>query len=179
MKNLRNKTLPGRVALILSMVLALLPVSPAGWAEGLHPQAREVVFLIDASGSTASSSLPGIKDALYQGLDELRDDDRFNLVYLNAGRQGLFEQSMPVDDSSLVEAMDFIDGLGSFQDGHVPGHIPGPGVEANAPELSRIGRSEQLLLSLATLIFATCLLWFCTPSRQSRTGGSMPPARTT
>jgi len=91
-------------------VYAMLMMSPP-LAEALAPQPREVVFVIDTSGSMEGLSLQQARAALYQGLDHLQEDDRFNLVEFNSDSHLLFDQSVPADGAALVEAMDFIDGL--------------------------------------------------------------------
>jgi Ca-activated chloride channel family protein len=91
-------------------VYALLMLAPP-LAAAVAPQPREVVFVIDTSGSMEGLSLQQAKAALHQGLGRLEPDDRFNLVQFDSDSQLLFEQSLPADEVNLVEAMDFIDAL--------------------------------------------------------------------
>jgi len=91
-------------------VYAMLMLAPP-LAEALAPQPREVVFIIDTSGSMEGLSLQQARAALYQGLDRLTSEDRFNLIEFNSDSRVLFGQSVPADGAAFVEAMDFIDGL--------------------------------------------------------------------
>lgn len=91
-------------------VYALLMLAPP-MPEAVAPQPREVVFVIDTSGSMEGQSMRQAKAALYQGLDRLGPDDRFNLVRFDSDSERLFDRSVPTDDASLVTAMDFIDDL--------------------------------------------------------------------
>jgi Ca-activated chloride channel homolog len=91
-------------------VYALLMLTPP-LVEALAPQARELVFVVDTSGSMEGVSLQQAKAALYQGLGQLEPADRFNLIEFNSDSYLLFEQSQEPSDARLVEAMDFIDDL--------------------------------------------------------------------
>jgi len=91
-------------------VYAMLMLAPP-LAEALAPQPREVVFVIDTSGSMEGTSIRQAKAALYHGLDRLGSEDRFNLIEFNSDSRVLFAGSVPADGAGLVEAMDFIDGL--------------------------------------------------------------------
>ena len=72
-------------------VYAMLMLAPP-LAEAISPQPREVVFIVDTSGSMAGVSLTQAKAALMQGLDYLGEDDRFNLIHFNSDSHPLFPQ---------------------------------------------------------------------------------------
>jgi len=91
-------------------VYAMLMLAPP-LAEAIRPQPREVVFIVDTSGSMAGVSLTQAKAALMQGLDYLGEDDRFNLIHFNSDSHLLFPQSMPLYTPYLLEAEAFIDDL--------------------------------------------------------------------
>jgi Ca-activated chloride channel family protein len=91
-------------------VYALLMLAPP-IAGSVSPQPREVVFIIDTSGSMEGASLQQAAAALRQGLAYLGPDDRFNLIEFNSDSLMLFEQSLPVDGLNLEIATGFIDGL--------------------------------------------------------------------
>ncbi len=91
-------------------VYAMLMLAPP-LTEAVAPQRREVVFVIDTSGSMEGTSLQQAKAALFQGLDRLQPDDHFNLIEFNSDSHMLFDQSVPADDAGMVAAMDFIDDL--------------------------------------------------------------------
>jgi Ca-activated chloride channel family protein len=91
-------------------VYAMLMLAPP-LAEKLAPRPREVVFVIDTSGSMEGVSLKQARQALRQGLEFLGPEDRFNLVRFSSGADLLFEESAPVYSSQLEEAAKFVDRL--------------------------------------------------------------------
>ncbi|MDX2427789.1 MAG: marine proteobacterial sortase target protein [Xanthomonadales bacterium] len=91
-------------------VYAQLMLAPP-LADSITPQAREVVLVIDTSGSMEGASLPQAKAALQHALESLGSDDYFNLLQFNSDTELLFEESVPVTKSSLYVAQNFITGL--------------------------------------------------------------------
>lgn len=89
---------------------ALVMLAPP-MAEVLAPQPREVVFIIDTSGSMEGTSLEQASAALLQGLDYLGEDDFFNLVEFNSAAWLLFEESLPATPMNLEHAARFIQDL--------------------------------------------------------------------
>jgi Ca-activated chloride channel family protein len=91
-------------------VFALLMLAPP-LAEFTTPQEREVVFIIDTSGSMQGEAMDQAKAALYRGLASLKSDDRFNLIEFNSDSYTLFSASVPPDGNYLEEALNFIQTL--------------------------------------------------------------------
>ena len=91
-------------------VYAQLMLAPP-LAEALAPRPREVVFVIDTSGSMEGTSIRQARAALRQGLDFLDPADRFNLVRFDSETDLLFPESVPPSALFLAEAADFIDDL--------------------------------------------------------------------
>ncbi len=91
-------------------VYALLMLAPP-LAEATTPQDREVVFIIDTSGSMQGLAIQQAKAALYQGLSRLKPGDRFNVVEFNSNSYTLFHSSVPADGNYLEEALNFIEEL--------------------------------------------------------------------
>jgi Ca-activated chloride channel family protein len=91
-------------------VYALLMLAPP-LEEAIAPGRREVVFIIDTSGSMEGQSLEQARAALRQGLDYLGPDDRFNLLRFDSDAELLFPESEPPRGVYLEEAMEFIAGL--------------------------------------------------------------------
>jgi len=91
-------------------VYALLMLTPP-LAEAIAPQPREVVFIIDTSGSMAGTSMMQARAALKLGLQFLGPDDRFNLVRFSSDSELLFAESEPANPFYLQLAADFIDSL--------------------------------------------------------------------
>jgi Ca-activated chloride channel family protein len=91
-------------------VYALLMLAPP-LAEAISPQAREVVFIIDTSGSMKGTSLEQARAALTLGLQFLGPDDRFNLIRFSSDSEKLFDESVPVYPAYLEQAIEFIENL--------------------------------------------------------------------
>jgi len=72
---------------------------------------REVVFVIDTSGSMMGSSITAAKESLLVGIDDLQKGDAFNIVEFNSAATALFSQAIEVDLESKAAAYRFVKGL--------------------------------------------------------------------
>jgi Ca-activated chloride channel family protein len=77
----------------------------------LVPAPREVIFVIDTSGSMAGDSMDQARAALGVGLDALGPDDRFNLLQFNSITESLFADPVPVTPEALREARRWVERL--------------------------------------------------------------------
>lgn len=69
---------------------------------------RELLLVIDTSGSMAGLPLQQAQAALVEALARLRPGDRFNLIQFNSTTEKLFEQAMPADEAQLRMASDWV-----------------------------------------------------------------------
>ena len=83
-------------------LLMLMPPQQA-YAASLN-QAREVIFIIDTSGSMGGESIRAAKAGLQAGLDYLSPGDRFNLIEFNDQSTTLFSQPQEADQQHLQQA---------------------------------------------------------------------------
>jgi len=74
-------------------------------------QNRELIFVIDTSGSMHGAALNAAKDALYFGLTQLNAKDTFNIIEFNSFAKTLFKKSLHASSENLDVAIDFIDSL--------------------------------------------------------------------
>ncbi len=88
-------------------VYAQLMLAPP-LADSIRPQAREVILIIDTSGSMEGASLNQARAALLHALNSLGPDDYFNLLQFNSETEQLFDQSIAVTPTSLYIAQNFI-----------------------------------------------------------------------
>jgi Ca-activated chloride channel family protein len=88
----------------------LLMVMPPAAAPGTR-LAREVVFVLDTSGSMAGASIRQAKDALEMALARLAPGDRFDVVEFNSSAQRLFGAAQPVNPRNVRRAIDWVRGL--------------------------------------------------------------------
>lgn len=72
---------------------------------------REIIFVIDTSGSMAGESIKQAKAALLLALSRLQTGDRFNVIQFNSFTDSLFNVSEAVSDSSIYTAERYIKNL--------------------------------------------------------------------
>lgn len=75
------------------------------------PQSREVVFVIDNSGSMGGTSIVQAKASLTYALSRLRPTDRFNVIRFDDTMDTLFTASVPADAAHVDEATSFVSAL--------------------------------------------------------------------
>lgn len=72
---------------------------------------RDMIFIIDTSGSMHGVSIAQARRAVLQAIDGLQPTDRFNVIEFNSYTKALFRQSVPADPSNIGAARDFVRGL--------------------------------------------------------------------
>jgi Ca-activated chloride channel family protein len=75
------------------------------------PLPREVVFVIDNSGSMGGTSIVQAKASLLYALGRLQPNDRFNVIRFDDTMDVLFLTSVPADAAHVGEATSFVDAL--------------------------------------------------------------------
>ena len=87
----------------------LLMVVPPETGEVSHvPVPREMIFIIDTSGSMHGVSIEQARQALRRALDTLRPGDRFNVVEFNSYTNALFPASVPATAAYVDDAKNFV-----------------------------------------------------------------------
>jgi Ca-activated chloride channel family protein len=93
-------------------LVMVMPPSEASPADAVEVDvAREVVFVIDTSGSMEGGSLDQARQAVLWALDRLRPQDSFNVIEFNSFASKLFPASVPAATQALREARAFVAGL--------------------------------------------------------------------
>ena len=72
---------------------------------------REVIFVIDTSGSMAGTSIRQAKASLLFAISKLNPGDRFNIIQFNSYTEQLFQYPQAVAEQSLRQAEHYIDRL--------------------------------------------------------------------
>ncbi len=72
---------------------------------------REMIFVIDTSGSMAGESIQQAKSALLLALDQLQPGDRFNIIQFNSYTDSLFNTPEVYSLDSISKARRYINGL--------------------------------------------------------------------
>jgi Ca-activated chloride channel family protein len=75
------------------------------------PLPREVIFVIDNSGSMGGTSIIQAKASLIYALGRLQPNDRFNVIRFDHTMDVLFPNSVPADREHLGSATSFVGGL--------------------------------------------------------------------
>ncbi len=89
-------------------LLMLLP--PAAGAESVRLP-REVIYIIDTSGSMQGPSLQQAKEALEMAVSRLSPADRYNVIEFNSAATPLFADAQPASADNLKKAKSFVHGL--------------------------------------------------------------------
>ena len=86
-------------------LLSLMPPAATGPARALP---RELVFVVDTSGSMAGDSIRQAREALELGLGRLATGDRFNLIAFNSEAHALFPTALRASAANLAFAIDWV-----------------------------------------------------------------------
>jgi Ca-activated chloride channel family protein len=86
-------------------------VTPPALAQAEDKQSRDVVFVIDNSGSMGGASMDQAKSSLLYALGRLSPTDRFNVVRFDDTLDVLFPDVVPADAEHVGRAKSFVSGL--------------------------------------------------------------------
>ncbi len=86
-------------------------VTPPAAASAEKPLPREIVLVIDNSGSMGGDSIRQARDSLRWALGRLKPEDRFNVVRFDDTFDVLFPDTQPGDASHVATADRFVAGL--------------------------------------------------------------------
>ena len=74
---------------------------------------RELIFVVDISGSMMGIPMSMCKTMMSQFLENLRPMDTFNVITFAGGNSKLFKNSRPANKTNLLQATRFVDGMRS------------------------------------------------------------------
>ena len=86
-----------------ALLVLMPPQSAVSWAA-----ARELIFVIDTSGSMQGESIAQAKAALLHALATLDDDDAFNVVQFNSATESLHLASVPASARNKRAAAEYV-----------------------------------------------------------------------
>lgn len=72
---------------------------------------REVVFILDVSGSMAGTSIEQAKSALRLAMDRLKPSDKFNIIWFNNAAHKVFQSAQHASESNVRYASQFVGSL--------------------------------------------------------------------
>ncbi|HEB83114.1 MAG TPA: marine proteobacterial sortase target protein [Gammaproteobacteria bacterium] len=90
-------------------LLTILPPAPAYVSQRLR--ARDLVFVLDISGSMSGTSIKQAKAALVSALGRLRSIDRFNIIWFNDKSGTAFPDFVPAERKYIDFARDYVQRL--------------------------------------------------------------------
>ena len=91
-----------------NLYLLLMATPPKDDVFKVSNRPRELIFIIDSSGSMSGSSMTQAKKALINALGRLKDTDRFNIIDFDDSFYPLFDSAMPAIDMNKSNAKRFL-----------------------------------------------------------------------
>jgi len=89
------------------VMLMLLPPD----ANSTTPLPRDIVFVVDTSGSMQGTSIQQAKASLLYALNELKPEDRFNIIEFNSNHRVLFHQPQAATSQAIQTANNWVQSL--------------------------------------------------------------------
>jgi len=86
----------------------LLMVLPPAAERAQAAPPREIVFVVDTSGSMGGIAIAQARDSVSHALQELRPEDRFNIIEFNSDYRALYRSPMPATDPHVQQAREFV-----------------------------------------------------------------------
>ena len=114
---------------------------------------REVVFVIDTSGSMQGHSIQQARQALALAIDRLRPSDRFGVIQFNSVTEALWDEVRPATPANRAAARDWVEELQANGGTEMAGALQAALVGSDDPGLVRqvvfltdgaVGNEEQL-----------------------------------
>ncbi len=87
-------------------LLMLMP--PDAGALAAPPMPRELIFIVDTSGSMHGVSIVQAREALQVALEGLQPHDRFNIIEFNSSTRSLHKRSVAATPIRIREALEFV-----------------------------------------------------------------------
>ena len=85
----------------------LMVVPPVSELAG-PPPARELILVVDTSGSMGGVAIEQARDAVARALQQLRPEDRFNIIEFNSNHRALYRQPVAATHRHLQQAQEFV-----------------------------------------------------------------------
>ncbi|MBN1494002.1 MAG: VWA domain-containing protein [Candidatus Omnitrophica bacterium] len=95
-------------------VYAKITITPKN-AQNMHAIPKNLLFLVDVSGSISQDNIEGIRKDVRSCLEQLNQHDGFNVVLFNVAQRQLFDSFQSVSDDTVEQALNFINKIGGAQ----------------------------------------------------------------
>ncbi|QMU60441.1 MAG: marine proteobacterial sortase target protein [Gammaproteobacteria bacterium] len=73
--------------------------------------AKEMIYVIDTSGSMSGESMQQAKQALLLGLSQLKSEDWFNIIQFNSYTEAFSEHALPARENNIDRAKKYVNSL--------------------------------------------------------------------
>ena len=90
------------------MLMVMPPDQMQSYQQTLN---REVIYVIDTSGSMGGTSIKQARRALRYAIKDLKPGDYFNVIQFNSVTSKLFEYAVPADQVNINQALSYVDSL--------------------------------------------------------------------
>ncbi len=111
---------------------ASLIIQPPARPENYKIIPKEMIFVVDTSGSQMGGPLEACKKAMYLCIDKMHENDTFNVICFSNVPEFLFKKSMPADEKNRELAREFM-----------KQHNGGGGTEMMPPILAALKAKEN------------------------------------
>ena len=114
---------------------------------------REVIFVIDTSGSMEGMSIEQARESLGLALNRLTPQDRFNVIQFNSYTSKLYPNAVAVNGRTLQEALDYAHELRATGGTEIAGALDAALIDSDNPNVIRqvifmtdgsVGNEEEL-----------------------------------
>ena len=122
----------------------LLMLMPPQYQQTQASIDREVIFIIDTSGSMGGESMRQAKQSLLQALRGLQPQDSFNVIQFNSTHSQLFNQALSANAVNTQKALNFVGNLQA-----------GGGTQMQAPLRAALTMPSNNRESLRQVVFIT------------------------
>lgn len=92
------------------LMTLVTPPKPT-FIEPLSTHQREMIFVIDTSGSMGGTSIIQAREALKLGLSKLKPADRFNIIRFSSAHSSLYNAPRPANPDNIKSALRWVDRL--------------------------------------------------------------------
>lgn len=94
----------GETSYLMTMVSPPLPEAK----DDIKSHAREMLFIVDTSGSMGGTSITQARRALKMGLERLSPEDSFNVTRFSSDYSKLFDRPLPATDANIRKALRYV-----------------------------------------------------------------------
>ena len=101
------------------------------------PMPREVIYVIDTSGSMEGMSIEQAREALAPAFGRLTPQDRFNVIQFNSYTSKLYPDAVPVNGRTLQQARDYAKNLRANGGTEIAGALDAALIGSDNPNVLR------------------------------------------